>query len=167
MNLLGYVFSLVLGRRPRYHSSRLRVRTSALPPLKISISSSRRSTKRFGYIIFYRSFLFLFFSLFLSSFLFFSISIFHLFALSHSSTSMKLSVLFPCYAVSLLVGLSTAITLPTRRDASSLAVVGIPIQRKVVQASKNGLNHREAARKLQRRVVSDEIENRVSLLTYA
>lgn len=79
---------------------------------------------------------------------------------------MKLSVSLPCYAVSLLVGLSTAITLPTRRD-SSLAVVGISIQRKVVQASKNGLNRREAARKLQRRVVPDGIENRVSLLPHA
>ncbi|MCJ1262300.1 hypothetical protein MMC22_002170 [Lobaria immixta] len=78
---------------------------------------------------------------------------------------MKISVLLPYYAANLVVGLSSAITLPTKRDASSPAVVGFPMQRTGVSIPQKGLNRRGSARKLQRGVVNDPIQNKVAFYT--
>lgn len=76
---------------------------------------------------------------------------------------MRLPILFLRCAASLLIGLSTAVTLLTNRDASSPAVVGFPIQKQSVSIPKSGLNRGGASRNLARVVVNYGIENRVNL----
>ena len=78
---------------------------------------------------------------------------------------MKFSVLLPCSAASFFVGVSVALSLPTKGDVSSPAVVGFPIQKNFL-IPQDGINRGESARKLPRAVVDDGIENRVGLLAF-
>lgn len=78
---------------------------------------------------------------------------------------MKFSVVLPCSAASFFIGMSVAVSLPTKGYVSSPAVVGFPIQKNFL-IPKDGIKRRESARKLPRAVVNDGIENRVSLLAF-